>query len=157
MKAASIHQIKKELSSRSPSEILEICLRLGKFKKDNKELITYLLFEADDEKGYIAYVNEEVTHLFTEINTSNLYYTKKGLRKIVRYIDKCIRYSGLGETAIQIRIHFTKEMKNMRINWKRSVLINNIYERQLKKISTQISKLHADLQYDYKQEMESII
>jgi len=154
VKAASIHQIKKELSNRSPSEILEICLRLGKFKKDNKELITYLLFEAGDERAYINYVNEEVSHLFSEINSSNLYYTKKGLRKIVRYIDKCIRYSGIGETAIQIRIHFIKEMKQMNINWKRSVLINNIYLRQLKKIDSQIAKLHEDLQYDYRREIE---
>jgi len=156
VKAASIHQIKTELKERNPSELLELCLRLGKFKKDNKELLTYLLFEANDENGYIEYVNEEVKNLFTEINTANLYYTKKGLRKIVRYIDKCIRYSGITETAIQIRIHFIKEMKKMTINWKRSVLINNIYERQLKKIDTQISKLHEDLQYDYKSEVESV-
>lgn len=156
MKAASIHQIKAELKERNPSELLELCLRLGKFKKDNKELLTYLLFESGDEKAYIDYVNEEVKNLFSEINISNLYYTKKGLRKIVRYIDKCIRYSGIGETDIQVRIHFVKEMKKMNINWRRSAMINNIYLRQLKKIDTQIAKLHSDLQYDYSSEMEEI-
>ena len=58
MKAASLAQIKKELKLRSPQDIEELCLRLGRFKKENKELLTYLLFEADDEQGYIAHIKE---------------------------------------------------------------------------------------------------
>ena len=48
MKASSINEIKKELEQRSNTELLSFCLRLAKFKKENKELLTFLLFEADD-------------------------------------------------------------------------------------------------------------
>ena len=54
MKAATIHEIKQELSTVKPVDLVELCLRLGKFKKENKELLTYLLFEAHDEHGYIT-------------------------------------------------------------------------------------------------------
>lgn len=45
MKAASLKEIKTELDQRSTQELLELCLRLSKFKKENKEsysLIYYL-------------------------------------------------------------------------------------------------------------------
>ena len=55
MKVASIKDIKTELKKRTNDELLELCLHLSKFKKENKELLTYLLFEAHDETGYIEY------------------------------------------------------------------------------------------------------
>ncbi len=64
MKAASISQIKQELKNRSSNELMEICLRLGRYKKDNKELITYLLFEVQDEQTYISSIKEEMTQQF---------------------------------------------------------------------------------------------
>ena len=63
MKAATIHEIKQELSTVKPGELVELCLRLGKFKKENKELLTYLLFEAHDEQGYIQGVKKEMDEL----------------------------------------------------------------------------------------------
>ncbi|MDO9156299.1 MAG: hypothetical protein Q7U17_05460, partial [Sediminibacterium sp.] len=56
MKAASVHEIKQALLSNSSKELAELCLRLAKFKKENKELLTYLLFEAHNEEAYIAEV-----------------------------------------------------------------------------------------------------
>ena len=56
MKIESIVTIKKELKHLSQEELLELCLRLGKFKKENKALLTYLLFESHDEDGYIESV-----------------------------------------------------------------------------------------------------
>ena len=46
MKAATVAQLKKELQFKSQEEIMELCLRLARFKKENKELLTYLLFES---------------------------------------------------------------------------------------------------------------
>ena len=77
MKAATVSQLKKELQHRNPEELLELCLRLSKFKKENKELLTYLLFEADDEAGYIDTVKAEVDGLFLDINTNSYFYIKK--------------------------------------------------------------------------------
>ena len=77
MKAASIHELKKELEARNHIELLSFCVRLAKFTKENKELLTFLLFEADDISTYIENVKQETTGFFNEINTSNIYYIKK--------------------------------------------------------------------------------
>ena len=68
MKAATVKELKNELRECSPQELLQICLRLSKFKKENKELLTYLLFEASDEEGYIKNVKKELTEQFGKIN-----------------------------------------------------------------------------------------
>ena len=54
MKAANIHEIKLELSATKQPRLVQLCLRLARFKKENKELLTYLLFEAHDDAGYIS-------------------------------------------------------------------------------------------------------
>ena len=56
MKAVNLPEIKKELNMLSSDELQQLCLRLARFKKENKELLTYLLFESHDESGYIATV-----------------------------------------------------------------------------------------------------
>ena len=56
MKTATVKELKQELSHKSSAELLEICLNLSKFKKENKELLTYILYEADYEEGYIKSV-----------------------------------------------------------------------------------------------------
>ena len=94
MKAASLADIKRELKACDSEQLLAICLRLGRFKKDNKELLTYLLFEAGDEQGYISLLQEQIDDMMDEVNMSHLYYVKKGLQKIVRQLNKSLRYSG---------------------------------------------------------------
>ena len=77
MKAATVHEIKQELLALKPVAITELCLRLARFKKENKELLTYLLFEAHNETAYVQAVKEEMDELFAEINKSHLYFAKK--------------------------------------------------------------------------------
>jgi len=68
MKAVTAKELKLELNNRSPKEVLELCLRLSRFKKENKELLTYLLFEASDEEYYINSVKEEIDLKFEKVN-----------------------------------------------------------------------------------------
>ncbi len=63
MKAATINELKQELEHLSAAELKELCLRLAKFKKENKELLTYLLFEAHDTEAYSRSVKEEMDEL----------------------------------------------------------------------------------------------
>ena len=102
MKAATIAQLKKELQFRSQDEILQLCLRLARFKKENKELLTYLLFEAGNEGGYIETVKLEIDEMFSDINTNSFFYIKKSVRKILRTLKKYIRYSGNKETEVEL-------------------------------------------------------
>ena len=156
MKASSIYDIQKELKTHSPKELMEFCMRLAKYKKENKELLTYLMFEAQDEKNYVESVKIQLTQLFEEINRQSTYTTKKGLQKIVRVMNRFIKYSDKKTTELELRIFFCKKVKSERINITASTVISNLYEREKKKIEVCLSKLHEDLQYDFQQEIETL-
>lgn len=156
MKAATVHQLKKELIHRNPEEMLQLILRLAKYKKDNKELLTYLLFEAENEDGYVQNLKATIDEQMEAINKSNLYVRKKGLRKVIRYLDKCIRYSGNKETEIEMRIYLCKKMQEHGMPFRRINAFMTIYDGQIKKIRSALSKLHEDLQYDYLEELKEV-
>lgn len=156
MKAASLADIKRELKHRTPEEVLAICLRLGRFKKDNKELLTYLLFEAGDEQSYIKLLKEDIDEMMEEVNVNHLYYAKKGLQKIVRFLNKSIRYSGQKQTEVEVRLHFCQMMKSSVIPIHRNTTINNLYQREIKRIEKALAGLHEDLQADYQVELEKL-
>jgi len=157
MKAATIHEIKQELSAVKPTELIELCLRLARFKKENKELLSYLLFEAHDEQEYISNIKKETDNLFETINVSHLYFAKKTLRKIVRVINKYCRYSGNKQTEVELRIYFCQQLKASDIPFHRNKVISNLFESQLKKINSLLATLHEDLQYDYLRDLKPLI
>lgn len=149
MKAATISELKQELVNSSPSTLVELCLRLSRFKKENKELLTYLLFEAHDTEAYIKSVKQEIDLQFESINKSSLYFIKKSLRKIIRIINKYNRYCGLPTVEIEVGIYFCTLMKDLDLPLANNPALFNIYHSQLKKVNQAISSLHEDLQYDY--------
>jgi len=156
MKPATVSQIKKELEFRSSEELKTLCLRLVRFKKENKELLTYLLFEAEDETGYVTHVKEYISERFSEVNTASFYYVKKSIRKILRETKKFIRYSSKKETEVELLIYFCKVLINFKPSIKNSVAMVNLYERQILLIENKITGLHEDLQYDYRQELDEL-
>jgi uncharacterized protein YihD (DUF1040 family) len=156
MKSATIHEIKQELLTAKPAQLVELCLRLGRFRKENKELLTYLLFEEHDEQGYINGIKKEIDEQFAAINLSQLYFAKKSLRKIVRIINKYCRYSGSKQTEVELRIYFCQQLKESGIPVERNPVINNLYLSQLKKINTVLATLHEDLQYDYQKDLDEL-
>ena len=154
MKAASVHEIKQALLSNSSKELAELCLRLAEFKKENKELLTYLLLEAHNEEAYIAEVNQQISEEFDEIDPGqNLYFVKKTLRKILRIASKHIRYTGSKQAEVAILLHYSLTLKKSGIPFMKSTALANLYKQQIKKIHAAISTLHEDLQYDYLQMM----
>ena len=156
MKASTINELKHELANIPSTQLMELCLRLARFKKENKELLTYLLFEAHDEHSYIKNVKQEIDEQFTNINDSNLYFAKKTIRKILRITNKYIRYSGSKTVEIELLIHFCSTLNESKIAYQRSTALNNLYNAQLKKIATAIKSLHEDLQYDYLKELKQL-
>ena len=102
MKAASLKQIKDELKHLSEGQLTDLVLQLSRFKKENKELLTYLLFNANNESGYIAAVKEGIVEGLADINTQTYYWMKKTIRKVLRNTKKYIRYSKKKETEIEL-------------------------------------------------------
>ena len=156
MKAVTIHELRKNLVKLDHGEILDACVRLARFKKDNKELLTYLLFESQNEPKYIKSVCAEMNELFDSVNSKSLYLAKKTIRKIVRWLDKRVRYSSINETEIELRLHFCKQLKQSGIRLDRSKVISNMYISQLKKIDKILGKFHPDIQYEYRLEIENL-
>ena len=156
MKTATVTEIKKELTHQSSKELMALCLRLSKFKKENKELLTYLLFETN-EADYINAIKDDITQLFSEINTSSYYFIKKSVRKILRLTKKHIRYTQNKETEIELLLYFCQQLKDLRPSMTKNVSLQNIFDRQIILIKKAISKLHEDLQYDYNLELDTLI
>ena len=156
MKTATIKEIKQELSTRSPKELMDLCLRLANFKKENKELLTYLLYEASNESTYIEGIKSEMDQEFLNINTKSYFYIKKSVRKILRNIKKYIRYSKKKETEVELLIYFCSELKNMNPPIKKNITLLNLYNRQIDLIKKTLTSLHEDLQYDFGKELEAL-
>jgi hypothetical protein len=156
MKAASLKEIKTELSTLHPQQIQELCMHLAKFRKENKELLTYLLFQAHDEKAYVVEVKSEIDELFQEVNKSNVYFAKKTIRKILRIANKYIKYSGAQQTEIELRIHFCKKLRKTGVPLPVNTALGNIYLREFQKIKKLLATLHEDLQFDYEEEIRAL-
>ncbi len=152
MKAATISQLKKELAQLDRDELLDVCVRMAKFKVESKELLTYLLMRADDEIGY---ANDLCNELDEHLETPGRIH-KKTLRKVVRWMDKSLRYSGDKETELQVRIHFCQRIKHKGIHFGNCRVSANMYATQLKKIDKVICKVHPDLQFDYSQQLSAL-
>ena len=149
MKAATITELKRELAHKTPKELVELCLRLTKFKKENKELFTYLLFEASDEAAYIESTQQEMDEQFEEINTTSYYFMRKSVRKILSGVKRHIRYSKKKETEVALLLYFCKKLKMMRPSIQRNTVLTNTYERQIAMVEKAMATLHEDLQYDF--------
>lgn len=155
-KTASVHELKKELSELSQKKIIEHCLRLIKYKKDNKELLSYLIYDSDDEKSFIQKVKNETDLIFEDLNKINVYLAKKTIRKALRTINKYIKYSQQKETEAELRIYFCQKLLSKKLPISRTPVLLNLYENQLKKINSVVSKLHEDLQFDYQKDIEQL-
>lgn len=156
MKSATVANIRKELKHKSNEELAELCLRLSRFKKENKELLTYLLFEADYEAGYIETIKAEIDEQFEQINTNSFFYIKKSVRKILRNTKKYIRYSLNKETEVELLLYFCKKLKAMTPSISRNTTLTNLYDRNIIAIKKKVKNLHEDLQYDYNLELEGL-
>lgn len=158
MKPATIKELKYELGNYSEKELVEVCLKMAKFKKDNKELLTYLLFEASDEAGYVASIKAEMDEEFTNLNTQTFYIAKKGVRRVQRTIKKYIRYSKNKETEVEVLLYFCDKLYHLHQNVASgmSYVLQNILERQIASVRKSIARLHEDLQYDYNLELEEL-
>jgi hypothetical protein len=156
MKAVTVRELNQELTYRTPKELRDLCLRLSRFKKENKELLTYLLFESSDELSYIQSVKKEMDEEFEQINKTSYYYIKKSVRKILKNTRKYIRYSQKKQTEVDLLLYFCTKLKRLSPSIQRNTSLMNLYNRQIDTIIKKLSGLHEDLQYDYRLELSEL-
>lgn len=156
METASLSIIKKELKNLPKEDLQEIIIRLAKYKKENKELLSYLLFESINEQAFVKSVKEEIDGQFSFLNRSSAYLAKKTLRKVLRTTNKYIKFSGLKETEIELLIYFCIKMRKSGIRMNSSRVVLNMYQRQVERIRKVLSMLHEDLQFDYEETVNNL-
>jgi hypothetical protein len=156
-KPVSIKELRDELRLRSPNELLELCLRLSRFKKENKELLTYLLFDSSNEQAYIDNVKKEIDEQFLQINRTSPYFIKKGIRKILKILRKYARYSIKKETQVELLIFFCTKLNDFNPPIQKNATLKKLYDHQIVFIRKAIMSLHEDLQYDYGKELDALI
>ena len=129
-----------------------------KIKNHNWEKIVFIGFSALNkaEENFIKKLKSEIDVQFAEMNTSNIYYAKKSIRKILRNISKYIKFSGKEQTAAELFIYFCSTLKNSGISIKSSSSLDNLFQAQIKKINKLIDTMHEDLQYDFRKELEKV-
>jgi hypothetical protein len=156
MKTAGIAEIKAELKTKNSGELLEICLRLARSKKENKELLTYLLFESADEGAYISQLKKETEERLADVNRHNLYLLRKQLRNIVGFLNKHLKYTTSRAAEAEVLLHFCGSLHQYSIPYKRTNALLSLYQAQIKKIKIAIGTLHADLQYDFTRQLDAL-
>ena len=149
MKAESIIKIRKTLENADRITLKKLCLRLAKFKIENKELLTYLLYESSEEDEYVKKIKYSINNMFCEINTDNYFYIKKSVRKILRRIRRFSKYSNQPETEIELLIYFCNKMINLKPSIFNNKTLTNILIRTIDLSKKKNFKLHEDLQYEY--------
>jgi hypothetical protein len=157
MKAASIVTLRKALTHLDRQALQQLCLRLARFKLENKELLTYLIFESEDELQYIQSIKSQLDDLFDEINTKRYFFIKKSVRKILRRIRKFSRYSNAQETEVELLLYFCCKMKTIQPSIFNNKTLTNLYNRQVEASRKKTLKLHEDLQYEYQLQIEKLI
>ncbi len=154
MKPATISDIKKALALLNQKELSDLCLRLAKYRKENKELLSFLIFEADNQALYIKNAKEEIRHQLSLMSHSNIYLAKKTIRKVLRTVDKYIKFAGLKQTEVELLMYYCDLLNSCGLPIHDHPVTANIYQRQINKIEKALSTLHEDLQYDYGEEFE---
>jgi DNA polymerase III gamma/tau subunit len=147
----SLTILKKELAQKSEKELMDICIKLAKLKKENKEMLAYLLYEAGDPLNYVERVKEEIEEHFDNLSTSQ-YQAVKQLRKTLRLITKYVRFTASKQGELELQLHFIRqfiEKVEPGASW---APLQQLLFRAVHKSRQLIGKLHEDLQYDYKDE-----
>ncbi len=135
---------------------MDYCLAMARFKLESKELLTYLVFESENEDRYVAGVKDYISNEFKALDSNNYYYIKKSVRKILRQSKRYIRYSKKKETEALILMHFCKHMLMIDPHIRHNRVLSNMYNKQLELAGKAISSLHKDLQYDLFQDLEEL-
>ncbi|MBC8051831.1 MAG: hypothetical protein H7Y13_02075 [Sphingobacteriaceae bacterium] len=148
MRVEKLSDIKKELRSLNTESLTEICLRLAKYKKDNKELLSYLLYEAENPINYAEEVKASLLVNFQNLNRSS-YTSTKELRKIVRLLAKHAKYTGSKEVELELLLWFCSNFIEFADTRSSHKPLQAIFGRQMEKVKKILPKLHEDLQFDY--------
>ena len=151
-----LQEIKKELQHLDDKQAALLLLRMARYKKENKELLAYLLFDADDEMAFAENFKHDIGLMISQVPSQG-YEAAKLLRKTLKLTNKYIKFTGSKQVEVELLLTFCRNYLayvDRRASYKplRLILI-----KQLEKVYKAINKLHEDLQFDYTTEFDAIL
>lgn len=156
MKPESLTILKKELKKCSHEESQEIVLRLARAKKENKELLTYLLSYAEDAAEYGEDMQADLDLAFEDLS-QRPYFAAKSLRKMLRQVTKFKRFTKSDQYMVQLLLHFCEKTVEHFGPGLRHLPTQGIIFRTMLKIRKTLDKMHEDLQADFRPHFEDIV
>ncbi len=156
IKQYGLQEIKKELQHLDDKQAALLLLRMARYKKENKELLAYLLFDADDELAFAESFKQDIGLMMSQA-PSRSYDTAKLLRKILKLTNKYIKFTGSKQVEVELLLTFCRnylDYVDRRTSFKplRLILI-----KQLEKTKKAVDKLHEDLQFDYSNDYNTLL
>jgi len=156
IQSPKLADLKKELNFLQASELKELCLRLAKHKTENKELLNFLLFYADKKETYVEDVKTLIVDEFDNLHPS-IYLATKQIRKLLRLINKHIKFIAVKHLETEIVLAFCREFIShpiVTLNQKATI---GILISQLKRLIRLIPKLEDDHQFDYQTQFDDLM
>lgn len=145
---AKLPELKRELEGLPQPELVRLCLRIAKHKAENKELLDYLLWSAEDPMQYAQEFRAEVLLPF-ETPFVNAYSFTKSIRKSLRLITKYLRFTASRQGECELLLALVDAYHQSYRREYRTAALSKIIFRCLKKAAANIAKLHEDIQADY--------
>jgi hypothetical protein len=146
--ATKLGNLKQELQEQDRKNLMELCLQLARFRQENKELITFLLFHSHQPLTYADEYKIMIEEPFDKF-LMNPYYLAKGIRKSFRLIGRYAKITKSKEGECELYLHLARlfeERIQGRLVHKALIIL---LERALKKAFNLIVKMHEDYQMDY--------
>jgi len=153
MKPATLVQIRKELETISPQRLMALTLRLIKLKSENKEFVSYLLFDEDQLSEYLADLKFEISEVLDGASFTQPLIAKKALRKCQKYITKHAKYMGSKDAEAELYMFLLRKIHEKGINRYTHRAIQLIYLRIIEKTKKLLPTIHNDLRGDFEIEI----
>jgi hypothetical protein len=151
----SLQEQKKELQQLSKTELEAICLRFARYKKENKELLEFVLFHQGNPQAYSDALKDELEEVFTSLTGAN-YSDAKKLRKITKALNKHAKYMQNPSLEVDLWIWFCYAYCDSMAAKSTAQVIRNFFVKAILKVEKIQCKLHEDLAFDVAQELEKI-
>ena len=151
-----LSDLKKELLELNKPELIQLCLRVAKLKRENKELLAYLIFDADDPLFYAQKLKPEIKEVF-EQPFQHAYYLTKSIRKVMRLITKYYRFTSNKQGETDLLIYLVEEFhQSWRYEYRYQALGKVIF-RCLEKAQTNLKKIDEDFRADFEQPLAELL
>ena len=147
--------LKKEILKLDVKTLADICTRLAKYKKENKEFLNYLLFHNYDNQLYIDELKMEIKQCF-EFLPNTEFRIAVSLKKLLSKLNKHLKFVSDKSREAEIVCEFCNTfIEKINMNGYYTPLIQILY-RQYIKLRKIVDKLDEDLQFDYQNQIDSI-